>query len=194
MNYYQQKQFLAVIDKKDHVIGRIEKWQAHKKGILHRGFTVILFYQDQIILQHRKHPVFDGYFDLTFSSHPVFKDNLLQNNLEAVFESLRREWDIEKKDLVGRPAPLGKLYYRAKDPVSKFIEHEIDYIFSVTLNKIPKPNLDFAYGFSMIKKDQRVNNNFLSKKKLTPWAKKIISKLKKGDRLQFCEIRELGKE
>lgn len=174
MNYYLQKQFLAVVDKKDHVIGKIEKWEAHRKGILHRGFSAILFYQDQIILQHRKHPVFDGCFDLTFSSHPVYKGNLLQTNLEAVFESLRREWNIEKKDLISRPKLLRKLYYQAEDLISKFVEHEIDYIFSAILKKIPQPNLDFAYGLSMVKKDQVINNNFLSKKKLTPWAKKIV--------------------
>jgi isopentenyl-diphosphate delta-isomerase len=178
MNYYHREQFIAVIDRNDSIIGKIEKWEAHKKAILHRGFTAILFCQDQIILQHRKHPVFDGCFDITFSSHQIYKNNILQGDLEAVCQSLKREWDIEANDLMERPKLLGKLYYKAKDVKSKFYEHEIDYIFSVILKKIPKPNLDYAYGFSLIKTEQLINNSYLSKKNFAPWAKKIINRLR----------------
>lgn len=175
MDYYQQKQFLAAVDKDDRLIGKIEKWQAHRKGILHRGFTAILFYQDQVILQQRKHPVFDGCLDLSFSSHPIYKNTILQKERQAVFEALKREWNLKKKDLVSQPKMLGKIYYKAEDPNSKFVEHEVDYIFSVILNKIPKPNLDFAYGFSLVKKDELLNKKFLKEKNFAPWVKKILS-------------------
>src|SRR3989338_3874832 len=126
MHYYKQKQFLAQVDKNDKILGKIEKWECHKKAILHRGYTCILTYEDNYVLQHRKHPVFDGVFDLSFSSHPichpefisgsdskkqmlkraiVLSDNEriqhdkigLQTMEEAIYEGLKREWNLKKE-------------------------------------------------------------------------------------------------
>jgi isopentenyl-diphosphate Delta-isomerase len=171
-NYYSEKQYLFAVDKNDNVVGKVEKWEAHKKGLLHRGFTAILFYDDKIVLQQRKHPIFDGVFDMSFSSHQIFKDEKNQDDLAAVYEGLQREWNIEKKDLVKKPKFLGKIYYKARDPKSKYYEHEIDYIYSVKLNMLPKPNLDFAHGYKLIKKTD------LPFDSTAPWVKKIVEKIK----------------
>ncbi len=168
MKYYQQKLFLAEVDKNDNIIGKIERWQAHRDGILHRGFTTILTYQNNIVLQHRKHPAFDGYFDLSFSSHQIYKNRKLQTDLEAIYETLEREWRVKNDDLVEEPKFLGKFYYKAKDPQSVFTEHEIDYIYKAELKNLPTPNFDFAYGFKLINKLK--TKNF----RMAPWVKKII--------------------
>lgn len=168
MEYYQKKLFLAEIDKNDHVIGKIERWQAHRDGVLHRGFTAVLTYQNNIVLQHRKHPAFDGYFDLTFSSHPVYKNEMLQNDLEAIYGALKREWNIDKTGLIDEPEFLDKFYYKAKDPQSIFSEHEIDYIYQAELKNLPAPNLDFAYGYSLVEKNKILDF------KIAPWVEEII--------------------
>jgi len=175
MKYYQQKLFLAEVDKNDNVIGTIERWQAHKGAILHRGFTAILTYQDNIILQHRRHLAFDGYFDLTFSSHQIYKNNKLQSDLEAIYEALKREWNIDKTVLMNEPKFLGKFYYKAKDPQSIYTEHEIDYIYKAELKNLPNPNPDFAYGFELIKnfKLSGVKNY-----KVAPWVEEIMKMIK----------------
>ena len=103
MDYYKEKIYLAAVDKSDTVLEGVERWEAHEKGILHRCFTVCLFFKDKIVMQHRKHPVFDGVFDLTCSSHPVFKNGKIQRNEEAVFETLEREWSVAKGDLADSP-------------------------------------------------------------------------------------------
>ena len=103
MDYYQQKQFLAQVDKNDKILGKIEKWECHKGAILHRGYTCILTYKDNYILQHRKHPVFDGVFDLSFSSHQIYVNDILQDDLAAIYDGLKREWNLEKNDLKAVP-------------------------------------------------------------------------------------------
>lgn len=175
MNYYQQKLFLAKVDNSDNIIGKIERWEAHKEGVLHRGFTAILTYQNDIVLQHRKHPAFDGYFDLTFSSHQVYKNNHLQTDLEAIYDTLKREWYINTDDLIEKPKYLGKFYYSAKDSQSVFTEHEIDYIYQAELKNLPTPNSDYAYGFKLINKS-RIKNLKLKIKdfKIAPWIKEMI--------------------
>src|SRR5438309_2028934 len=107
MDYYQQKQIIARVNKRGEVIGEIEKWEAHRKGILHLALTVALLYKGQYIVQHRKHPAFDGVFDLTSSSHPLIVDGKLQPTLEAVYLTLKREWGLEKTDLSGVPEEKG---------------------------------------------------------------------------------------
>jgi len=171
MEYYQQKLLLAKVDKNDNIIGKIERWQAHRDGALHRGFTVILTYKNNIVLQHRKHLAFDGYFDLTFSSHQVYKNKKLQTDLEAIYETLKREWNIDKTGLIDEPKFIDKFYYKAKDPNSIFTEHEIDYIYQAELKSLPIPNFDFAHGFKLVDKLQI--KNF----KTAPWADNIIKML-----------------
>jgi len=168
MDYYKKQLFLAEVDRDDNILGKIERWKAHKEAVLHRGFTAILTYQNKIVLQHRKHLAFDGYFDLTFSSHQIYINEKLQADLEAINETLKREWNIDKTGLVSELKFLDKFYYIAKDPNSIFTEHEIDYIYQAELKSLPTPNPDFAYGFELINK-QNIENF-----KMAPWVEDII--------------------
>jgi len=175
VDYYKEKQFIATVDKKDNILGKVEKWEGHKKGILHRAFTMILYYENKIVLQHRKHPVFDGYFDLSFSSHQIYIENKLEDNLTAIYKTLQREWNIEKSDLIEVPKKIGQIYYKAKDPNSDFFDHEIDYIYEGRLKNLPTPNYDFAYGFSLIDKNKLLNPNpYTLAPLLCPWVKVML--------------------
>lgn len=175
MDYYKEKQFIAKVDKNDKILGKIEKWEAHKKGVLHRAFTVILTYKNNYILQHRKHPVFDGYFDLSFSSHQIFIGDKLEDDLTAIYKTLKREWNISKKGLTAVPKKIGQIYYKAKDPNSVFFDHEIDYIYEGTLKNLPTPNYDFAYGFSLIEKNKLLTPNpYTLSPILAPWVKIML--------------------
>ena len=173
MDYYKAIQYLAVVDREDNIIGKMEKWEAHKKGVLHRAYTAILQYQDNIILQQRKHPVFDDVYDLSFSSHQIYNKDLLQTNEEALFEGLLREWNFNKKNIIDTKF-LGKIYYKSKDEKSEFFDHEIDYIFLIEVNSIPKANLDYAYGQKTISKTNLVSDIAKLGAPLAPWVKKIL--------------------
>jgi len=167
---------IAKADRKGNIIGRIEKWEAHREGILHRGLTVAVLFKDFLIIQHRKHPAFDGVFDITSSSHQLFINGKLQDTMAATFVALKREWNIEKSDLVSKPKNLGFVYYKAKDPKSEFTEHEIDAILKVKVKKIPTPNFDFAYGLSLVKKREVLNKKSRIYSNLAPWVKAMIKK------------------
>lgn len=175
MNYYKQKQYVAEVNEKDEVVGKVEKWEAHKKGILHRGYTALLMYEDQLILQYRKHPIFDNVFDLSFSSHPVFQNGILQKDEDAVLDGLEREWGIKQHDIQKPPKFIKSFYYKAFDDMGGYYEHEIDYFFSVELNRLPTINTDFAYGLIVLQKahigkllDVRIRSL------LAPWVDKML--------------------
>ncbi|MCL5970350.1 MAG: hypothetical protein M1450_02540, partial [Patescibacteria group bacterium] len=145
INYYKEKQIIARVDKKGNVIGKIEKWEAHKKGVLHKALTVTIIYKDYFIIQHRKHPAFNGVFDITSSSHQLFINGELESTLDATYKTLKREWNISKKELLTEPKNLGAVYYKAKDKKSIYTEHEVCEILIAEVKKLPTPNLDFAY-------------------------------------------------
>jgi len=171
MDYYSKKLYLAQVDENDILLARVERWRAHEKGVLHRGFTIILMYNNLVVLQHRKHPAFDGFYDLSFSSHPVYVNNRLQTMEQAIYNALEREWNLEKSDLITDLKYLNKFYYKAKDPNSIYTEHEVDYLYLTELNKLPNINKDFAYGYEMID-----ISNFKFKIlnfQMAPWVKKI---------------------
>lgn len=148
MNYYQKKIFIPQLNKRGEIIGKIERWQAHQKGILHRAFTVIVYFKDKIICQHRKHPVFDGYLDFTVSSHPVYINNRLQTDKKAILNTLKREWNIKKEALVLPIKLEKKIIYQSSD--GHYTENEHCYFYSTRVDKMPVFNDKFAYGYSLL--------------------------------------------
>ncbi|NMB84055.1 hypothetical protein GYA28_02085 [Candidatus Roizmanbacteria bacterium] len=174
-DYYKDSLFLERVDKTDKNLGQVERWFAHKEGVLHRGFTVVIRYLNFFVVQHRKHLVFDKVFDLSFSSHPVYDKDRLQNNEEAIRVALDREWDI--KNFSGDIKKIGQLYYKAKDDDSQYMEHEIDHIYLIDLESPPAANLDFAYDFAFIDKQTLKENLCSNKIKFAPWTKEIIDRM-----------------
>lgn len=170
MDYYRQVQFLAAVDEDDRITGQIEKWRAHKKGILHRGYTAILEHKGVLLLQHRRHPVFDDVYDLSFSSHQVYVDGLLQTDTEAIMTGLGREWGVKREDLEGEMKFLRKIYYKAIDEKSGYTEHEMDYIYLVPLKRTPVADRQFAYGQLEIKRSDLASRLPELGKSLAPWV------------------------
>lgn len=173
-NYYKQKQIIARVDKKGNVIGKIEKWEAHKKGVLHKALTVALMHKNNVIVQHRKHPAFDGVFDITSSSHQLYINNKLQTTLEATYKCLEREWNLKTDDLLYQPKNEGVVYYKAKDKNSIYTEHEVCEILVTEVKNLPFPNLDFAHGYSLISKVELKNKKGRIYQNLAPWVKIMI--------------------
>ncbi len=172
--YYKQKQSLEKVDKNGKHLGFIEKWDAHKKGVLHRGFAIILVYKNYFLLQHRKHPAFDAVLDLSSASHQLLKNDKFEELDKAVIYSLKREWNIDKKDLIGKLKNLGYVYYKSKDPKSIYTEHEHCDVLIISIKKLPSPNLEFAYGYSLATKQEIMNKKGRIYEFFSPWAKKII--------------------
>jgi isopentenyl-diphosphate delta-isomerase len=170
--YFQEIFYLPQLNREDEVIGKIERWEAHQKGILHCGFTAILFYQDQIVLQRRRHPVFDNFWDISFSSHPIYLKDRFETEEEAIIRSLKREWLLDEKAIEGKINFLTKTYYQAKDEKSGLIEHEIDYWYWINLKKKPTFNPEFAYEIRMINWNEI--DNIFTNLQLAPWVEKEV--------------------
>lgn len=172
--YFKKKLIIATCDKNGNITGEIEKWEAHKKGILHRAFTVAIIHNGKFLIQHRKHPAFGGVFDATISSHQLFTNGQLENTEQAALKTLKREWNITEKDLVKPVKNEGWVYYKAKDKYSEFIEHEVCDILVAEIKELKQPNLDFAYGYSVVSKEELTDKKSRLYQNLAPWVKVMI--------------------
>lgn len=167
-DYFKKIFYLVGVDKNDNFLKKVERWKAHKKGILHRGFTVILSYKDKFILQKRKHIVFDNFWDFSFSSHPIFIGDKIQDDKEAILNTLKREWIIDEKINKNDIKFLEKFYYKAVDKKSNFIEHEINYLYFLNLKNLPQFNFEFAYDMKIISKN---DYHLFKDLNFAPWVK-----------------------
>ena len=174
MDYYKKKIMIARCDRNGKILGAIERWEAHEKAILHRAFSVVLTYNNKLIVQHRKHPVFNGVFDITSSSHQVYDSKILQDTIEAAYICLEREWNIGKKDLLKQPKDTGTVYYKAKDKYSIYSEHEVCNVVVATVKKLPQIVEEVSYGYSLVTRDELSDTTTRLYQNLAPWVKAMI--------------------
>lgn len=176
MQNNEDLQYLVKVDNEDKEIGKVERWEAHEKNILHRALTIVLFFKDKVILTHRKHPVFDSVFDLTISTHQYFDGANLVEGKTLAMRNLKREMNLKEVDLLEEPHGIGKIFYQAKDVNSKYFEHEICHIMKCSVKNMKLPNLDFSYGFTLEDPKSISKSDHYLYPKLAPWVREMLSK------------------
>lgn len=168
-DYYTQELFIPQVDENDTIIGTVERWKAHQDGILHRGFTIGLVYQDQFLCQLRRHPVFGGFIDLTASSHQLYdSDGKLASIEEAIEACLQREWHIGLSDLTGEIIHKGSAIYHSTH--GKYTEHEVCHYYTASIGQLPSFDNEFAYGYGLFSRDELRDEAIPLSRALAPWV------------------------
>ena len=107
--------------------------------------------------------------DLTCSSHPILINNELQSVEVAAKETLKREWNFKSGQKLTVKGPI---YYKAKDVISGFTEHELCYLVLGRVTRLPHPNPEFSYGSSLLTKKQITEKPITEI--LAPWVRKLL--------------------
>ncbi|XP_051818322.1 isopentenyl-diphosphate Delta-isomerase 1-like [Antechinus flavipes] len=156
-----------VIDENDSVIGSETKWNCHlneniEKGLLHRGFAVVLFNtQNKLLLQQRSDSknICPGMFSDSCSSHPLYEPLEMEETnalgiRRAAQRSLHAELGIPLEEI-----PLEdinfvvRLYYKIK--LDEFCgEHEIGYLLCVRKNVTLNPDPREVKGYRYVTKEE----------------------------------------
>lgn len=122
-----QKEYVVLVDSSGNKIGREEKIAAHKKGLLHKAFSVVLYNSDgRILLQQRAFHKYHtpGLWSNSCCSHPRVGENLEA----AVQRRLKEELGIEKAIVQERFS----FVYKFLDEPTQLWEHEHDTVFTGT--------------------------------------------------------------
>jgi isopentenyl-diphosphate delta-isomerase len=128
------QEFITLVDENDQIIGKEEKLTVHKKGLLHRAFSIFVFSPDysKLLIQQR-HPEkyhSGGLWANTTCGHPRYGEDLNA----AVHRRLQEEmgFDTELRELF-------VFHYEVKFD-NDLIENEIDHVFIGTYNGPVYPN------------------------------------------------------
>ncbi|XP_068942640.1 isopentenyl-diphosphate Delta-isomerase 1-like isoform X1 [Petaurus breviceps papuanus] len=165
LDKYQTKrleEMLIVVDENDQVIGTESKMNCHlnkniEKGLLHRGFSVVLFStENKLLLQQRAETKFTypGCFSDSCSSHPLYEPLEMEEShaigmKRAAKQRLHAELGIPQEQIsLDDILFVTRLHYKL--PITELLgEHEIGYLLfvrkDVTLNPDPKEIKDHIY-------------------------------------------------
>ena len=128
-----EQEKVVLVDHMDRSLGTMDKLEAHRQGILHRAFSVLLFNDSgQLLLQRRADCKYHsgGLWTNTCCSHPRPDEDLR----DATNRRLREEMGISLT-----PDPLFAFTYRAELD-GNLVEHEFDHVFAGTFNGTPSVN------------------------------------------------------
>src|SRR3989338_617418 len=117
------KQTILACDDKGKFLEYIPKMVGHTgEGRRHIAITVLIYNsKNEVLLQKRKHRVFDDIWDFSASTHPLHSEIGDETLEEASLRALKQEYGIEKVKL----DTLGSFNYFAK--VGKLCENEHDF-------------------------------------------------------------------
>lgn len=104
---------LILVDKNDKKTGYGSLQETHiGRGRRHRAFVTLLFDgNNRVLLQKRKHRLFDGLWDLTAVSHPLKINGKVETYQEASDRALKKEMGISHVDV----KKIGGFNYFARD-------------------------------------------------------------------------------
>jgi isopentenyl-diphosphate delta-isomerase len=159
---------VILVDASDNAIGTMEKMEAHRKGLLHRAFSVLLFNSGgKMLLQKRAKNKYHsaGLWTNTCCSHPLPGER----TEDAAKRRLRQEMGIDMQ-----PELVYKFIYKAHLD-NQLVEHELDYVFIGIFDGIPKVNPaeveDWKFvDVSWLKSDMHEHPD-----QYTQWFKMIVS-------------------
>jgi len=93
----QKPQTLIVVDDEDNVVRYASRSDCHSgDGLRHRGVAILVHNSKaEVLLQKRKHNLFDNLWDLTGATHPLHVDDRDETYEESGVRCLKAEWGIE---------------------------------------------------------------------------------------------------
>jgi isopentenyl-diphosphate delta-isomerase len=158
---------VILVDENDNAIGTMEKMEAHRKGVLHRAFSILVFNsKGQLLLQKRSWKKYHsgGLWTNTCCSHPR-PDEDIQS---AMRRKLFQEMGIEVT-----PEFSHKFIYRA-DLGNNLMEHEYDHVYVARYDGEPHINSDEVEAWRFEDLPQLRDSIRKSPQDFTYWFKLIL--------------------
>jgi len=128
---------VVLVNERDEVLGRMEKLEAHRKGLLHRAFSVFIFHSDgRLLLQRRARTKYHsgGLWTNTCCGHPRPGEELAEAAARRLHEEMR---------IAPGLVPRFSFTYRA-DLDNGLTEHELDHVLFGTHDNGADPDPEEA--------------------------------------------------
>jgi isopentenyl-diphosphate delta-isomerase len=163
------EEFVILVDEQDHELGILEKMEAHKRGVLHRALSVLVFNsKGEILLQKRADSKYHsgGLWTNTCCSHPRPGESIS----DAATRRLKEEMGIELKLNHAQ-----SFIYESKLDQG-LTEHELDHIFTGVFDGKPNINKHEVADWKFISIDILLKDVSENPTHYTEWFKIILNK------------------
>jgi len=164
---------ILLVNERDEEFGFADKLEVHKKGLLHRAFSIIIMNaKNRILIQRR---AIDKYHSGGLWSNSCCSHQKNGENLEkAIHARLIYElgFDCKLKKIL-------KFKYLTKFE-NGLIEHEIDHVFIGHFNGTPRPNYSEVADVKWVDYNTLVKDIQSFPEKYTYWFKIVLEKLDKA--------------
>lgn len=159
---------VVLVDEHDNSIGTMEKMEAHKKGLLHRAFSILLFNnKGEMLLQKRATQKYHsgGLWTNTCCSHPLPNESMT----DATSRKLKQEMGITTS------VEFAFKFIYKTDLDKDLIEHECDYVYIGTFNGTPNINHDEVEDWKFVDLKSLQHDIKKNPDAYTVWFKLIVS-------------------
>jgi isopentenyl-diphosphate delta-isomerase len=165
-------EYVILVSADDHELGRMEKMEAHQKGILHRAFSIFLFNErGETLLQQRAAGKYHSplLWTNTCCSHPREGESVLQ----AAQRRVREELGIRPEDIHDL-RPAFHFTYRAEFD-NNLIEHELDHVVIGQYEGSCQPNPEEVASTRWVSMPDLLTDVEKSPANYTAWFKIILN-------------------
>lgn len=160
---------VILVDKNDTQIGLMSKLDAHKKGILHRAFSVfVLNNNNEIMLQKRAYNKYHsgGLWTNTCCSHQREGENSIEAGKRRLLEEMGFETELKI---------ITSFIYKVEFE-NGLTEHELDYLLIGRYLKSPVINKQEVADWKWMKVELIADDIKLNPNNYTSWFKIIFDK------------------
>ena len=158
---------VILVDHDDKEIGTMEKMEAHRKEVLHRAFSVLIFNsKGEMLIQKRADEKYHsgGLWTNACCSHPKPGESI---------EAAAKRRLIEEIGISTNPEPAFSFIYRVE--LADLVEHELDHVLFATCDENPSINKAEVQDWKFISMDKLKNEINNHPSEFTYWFKLIIN-------------------
>lgn len=161
---------VILVDEFDNSIGTMEKMEAHRRGMLHRAFSIVVFNsKGELLLQKRALTKYHsgGLWTNTCCSHPTPAEPIMT----SVQRRLRYEMGVD-----ALPSFAFKFTYRAALDHG-LTEYELDHVFTATFDGEPQVNPEEVADWKYVELGALRDDMSRSPERYTAWLKYIVDRM-----------------
>lgn len=175
------QQIIQACDDQGNFLEYIPKEVGHTgQGRRHLAIAVLLQNsKGQVLLQKRKHQIFDNIWDITGATHPLHKENGSDESLEeATRRCLETEWGIRE---MGKIRDIGYFNYFAPYHTVQgdSCENEHCYLMVGEYDGEVNLNPDSGYEYKWVERKEFLKDIEQNPQNYSPWAIEGVKVFKK---------------
>lgn len=167
---FMDRNKVVLVDENDCALGEMDKLEAHRKGQLHRAFSVFIFNdKNEMLIQQRADKKYHGagLWTNACCSHPQMNENIKESASERLYFEMGLKCELRK---------LHSFIYE-KSVENDLTEHEFDHVFIGFSNTHPKPNEDEVKAYKWVGSEWLQSDIKSNPAIYTTWFKMALPKV-----------------